>query len=176
MVINQLQTFQRTSLVYQALFDSEAGQLDERQINIDDLAAQMIVNTATWALAVYEKELGIMTDLSQTYAERRSVILSKMRGVGVVNGALIKLVADSFTNGNVSVSYAASTITVTFTSVVGVPPNEAAFKAAIEDIKPAHLALLYVYLYNTWSQIGVKKWSDISEYTWEQAMSDVAVV
>jgi hypothetical protein len=173
--VNQLQPFQRKSLVYQALFDAESGQIDMRDTSIADLSAQMIVNTATWALAIYENDLGIITDLSQTYAERRSMILSKMRGVGVVNGSLIKLVADSFTNGNVSVSFAASTITVTFTSIMGTPQNETAFKAAIENIKPAHLAILYVYLYNRWSFIGTKTWNYISGFTWEQIHSSDAV-
>lgn len=176
MDINQLQPFQRTSLVYQAIFTAEDEQFANRQISIDDLTVQMSVDTATWALAKYEKELGIPTDLSQSYSERRSVIKSKMRGVGTVNRALIKLVADSYTNGNVAVSLSASTITVTFTSIVGTPPNESAFKAAIEEIKPAHLALLYVYLYNRWSQVGTKTWADISAFTWEQVMSDGAVV
>lgn len=174
--INQLQPFQRTSLVYQAVFTAESGELNTRQTSIDDLSAQMFVDTATWALAIYEKELNIVTDLSQTYDERRSVIKSKLRGVGTVDSALIKLVADSYTNGNVAVSLSNSTITITFTSVVGTPPNENEFKAAIEEIKPAHLALVYVYLYNKWAQIGTKTWGDISIYTWEQVFSDGTVV
>ena len=174
--INRLQPFQRSSLIYQALFAAESGQFDTRQTSIDDLTSQIFVDTATWALAIYEKELSILTDLSQTYSERRSVIKSKMRGVGTVNETLIKLVADSYTNGDVSVTLSNSTITITFTSIVGTPPNENAFKAAIEEIKPAHLSLTYVYLYNKWSQVAAKKWADLSTYTWEQVMSDGSVI
>jgi uncharacterized protein YmfQ (DUF2313 family) len=174
--INRLQPFQRASKIYQAIFASENGQLDTRQTSIDDLLAQIIVDTATWALAIYEKELGITTDLSQTYDERRAVIKSKMRGTGTVDAALIKVVADSYTNGDVVVSFADSTITVTYTSVVGVPPNETSLEAAIEEIKPAHLAILYKYRYNKWSEVATKTWADIAAFTWEQVMSDGAVV
>lgn len=173
--INRLQSFQRQSAVYQALFVAESGQLNQRQTSINDLAAQMFVNTATWALAIYENELGIATDLTQTYDERRSVIISKMRGVGTVNRALIQIVANSYTNGNVAVSISSSTITITFTSVVGTPPNENTLKAAIEEIKPAHLTVQYVYLYNKWSQVATKTWADLAVYTWDQVMSDGAV-
>lgn len=160
--INRLQTFQRTSGLYQALFNAESAQANDRLTSITDLAAQMFVDTATWGLTYYESELGITTDLTQTYDERRSVIKSKMRGVGTVNSALITIVADSYTNGNVVVAIANSTIAVTFTSVKGIPPNETQFKAAIEAIKPAHLALTYVYLYNYYSNFnGVYTYAQI---------------
>ncbi len=174
--INRLQPFQRSSGVYQALFNSESGQLDARQNSVDDLANQMEVDTATWGLTYYEKDLGIATDLTQTYDERRSVIRSKMRGVGTVNRALIALVADSYTNGDVEVTFSNGTITVTFVSVVGIPPNIDQCKSAIEAIKPAHLALVYAYKYNLWSQIATKTWGQIASYTWGQVLSDGAVV
>jgi hypothetical protein len=174
--INRLQPFQRSSGVYQVLFNAETNQLDERQNNINDLINQMDVSTATWGLTYYEKDLGIVTDLTQTYDERRSVIKSKMRGVGTVNRALIALVADSYTNGNVEVTFANDTITVTFVSVVGIPPNIDQCKAAIDAIKPAHLALVYVYKYNLWSQVKAKTWGQIANYTWGQVLSDGAVV
>ena len=175
-MIKQLQSFMRQSEVYRVLFNTESGQLETRQVSINDLSSQMFIDSATWALAIYEKEFGIITDLSQTYEERRSVIKSRMRGIGTVNKALIKVVAFSFSNGDVDVSISNSTIKVSFTSLVGVPPNEDALKAALEEIKPAHLGMTYEYLYNNWSQIAAKKWADISVYTWEQVMSDGAVV
>lgn len=159
--INRLQPFQRSSGVYQALFSAETDQLTDRQNSIDDLVNQMFVDTATWGLEYYEKDLGIVTDTSQTYDERRSVIKSKERGVGTVNRALIKLVSDSYTNGDVDVSFANSIITVTYTSIYGIPPNEPKLEAAIEEIKPAHLAVTYVFLYIRYEQLD-------NQYTYDQ--------
>ncbi|GEO28151.1 hypothetical protein AAC03nite_39360 [Alicyclobacillus acidoterrestris] len=174
--INRLQPFQRSSGIYQALFSSESQQTDARQSSIDDLVNQMSVDTATWGLVYYEQDLGIVTDASQSYDERRSVIKSKMRGVGTVNRALIALVADSYTNGDVDVSFANSTITVTFTSVKGIPPNEEQFKAAISEIIPAHLAITYVYLYNVYSDFNGKftyQQLDNSGLTYEQLQTQL---
>lgn len=170
--INRLQPFQRNSGVYQSLFDSENTQFDTRNSNIIDLQNQMDVDTATWGLSYYESDYNITPGANDTYDERRSVIKAKMRGVGKVDADLIKNVADSFTNGNVDVSFSNSTITVTFTSIVGTPPNESQFKLAIDEIKPCHLAIVYVYLYNKWSVIANYTWSHIDTYTWEQVMSE----
>lgn len=145
--IKQLQPFQRASGVYQALFNTETTQFNDRIGTINDLINQMFVDSATWGLDIYEKDLGIITDATQTYDERRSVIKSKMRGVGTINRALIALIADSYTNGDVEVTFENSTITVTFTSVYGIPPNVDQCKEAIDEIKPAHLPITYVYKY-----------------------------
>ncbi|MFD2088843.1 putative phage tail protein [Brevibacillus brevis] len=152
-MLKRLQPFQRKSKVYKAIFDTEAEQLDSRDAAIADLHRQMSVDSATWALSIYETELGIPVDASKPIDERRSLIKSKMRGTGKVDAALIKLVVDSWTNGQVEVAFANSTITITFSSIVGIPPNIEDVKVAIEDIKPAHLAVLYVYLFNRYEQL-----------------------
>ena len=117
--------------------------LDNR---IDSFIDQLDVDRATWALEVYEKEYGIVTDRNKPLDERRSVIKSKMRGGGSLSAAQIKIVADSFTNGDVSVSLD-SGILIEFTSVIGTPPNMDDLKTALELIKPAHLPISYKYRY-----------------------------
>jgi hypothetical protein len=133
----------------------------------------MSVDTATWALAIYESEMGIPIDQIKPIADRRSVIKSKMRGFGKVDSALIKIVADSFTNGDVDVSFSSGTIKITFTSVIGIPPNIEDLQAAIEEIKPAHLAVLYVYLFNTHQDLSQFTHQGLSAYTHEQLRSTV---
>lgn len=152
-MILQLQSFQRKSKIYETIFNAEGKQFDNRDAIIEDLKLQLSVDTATYALAIYETELGIVTDTSKTLAERRSVIKSKIRGTGQVDAALIKLVADSFTNGDVDVSFDGS-ITVTFTSIIGIPTNIEDLENAIEEIRPAHLAVIYVLLFNTHQKLS----------------------
>ncbi len=147
-----MQPFQRRSAIYKAIFDAEAGQFDNRDAAIEDLHRQLSIDTATWALAIYEYELGIVSDKNKPLSERRSVIKSKMRGTGKVDAALIKLVADSYANGDVEVTFDGN-IRIRFTSVLGVPPNLPDLIAAIDDIKPAHLAVLYVYKYLLINQV-----------------------
>ena len=169
-MILQLQPFQRKSKVYQEIFNAESLQFDSRDAAIADLKQQLSVDSATWALAIYEKELGIPVIPSKPYSERRSVIKSKMRGTGQVDASLIKLVADSYSNGDVEVEFDGK-IKVTFTSIVGVPSNLQDLQEAIEEIKPAHLAVLYILLYNTWNQVAAETWGELEAYTWEEVLS-----
>lgn len=145
-MIMQLQPFQRNSSVYRELFQAQAKQFDNRDAIIADLKLQLSVDTATWALVIYEEELDIPVDTSKPNTERRSVIKSKMRGTGQVDGALIKTVADAFTNGDVEVTFDGK-INIKFTSVLGVPPNMDDLKSALDDIKPSHLRILYLVAY-----------------------------
>ena len=169
----QLPRFMRKSKVYEAIFGAEAAQMERREEVIDDLCRQLSVDTATWALAIYEAELGIPIDVSKPLSERRSAIKAKMQGFGKVDAALIKLVADAFTNGDVDVNFSDGTIEITFTSVIGVPPNIEDLHAAIEEIKPAHLAVLYVYLYNQHQQLTHYTHQQLSAFMHEQLRSSV---
>ncbi len=170
-MINRLQPFMRKSKIYEEIFETEGTQYATRDDAVADLQLQLNVDTATWALPIYETELGIAVDPSKSYSERRAVIKSKMRGVGQVDAALIKLVVDSWTNGDVNVSFADSTITITFTSVIGIPENISDVEIAIEEIKAAHLAVLYVYLYNTYGVLSAFTHGELSAYTHEDLSS-----
>jgi hypothetical protein len=151
-MILQLQPFQRKSEVYQELFEAEGIQFDNRDSAVADLKLQLSVDTATWALSIYETELNIPIESSKPVSERRSVIKSKRRGTGQVDASLIKLVADSYSNGDVDVAFDGS-IRITFTSVFGIPPNMQDLQKAIEEIKPAHLGITYILTYITFGQL-----------------------
>ncbi|MFD3271529.1 putative phage tail protein [Paenibacillus dendritiformis] len=170
-MLGRLQLFMRKSEIYKAIFEAESTLYDNRDEAIFDLFMQLSIDTATWALAIYENELGIPVDPRKPYIERRSVIKSKMRGTGKVSAALIKIVADSYTNGDVDVRFDGS-IRVKFVSVKGMPPNLEDLKASIEEIKPAHLSIEYEFSYLIWDEIDAykKSWDewDALKLTWDQ--------
>lgn len=145
-MIDTLPTFMRKSAIMNEIFNAEETYFDKISVNLDDLRKQMDVSTATWALDIYEKELNIKTNPSKPLEERRSVIKSKDRGTGKVDVALIKVVADAFTNGDVDVIFDGK-INIEFNSVLGIPPNLTDLENALDDIKPAHLAILYAFAY-----------------------------
>lgn len=151
-MLKQLQLFQRKSTVFKEIFDAESIKFDSRDAALADFALQFSVDTATWALTIYEHDLGIPTEISKPPDERRSVIKSKMRGSGKVDAALIESVAESYSNGDVQVLFDGK-ITIRFVSALGLPPNIDDLKAAIEEIKPAHLPIFYSYRYLTITEI-----------------------
>jgi len=145
-LLQLLPPFERSSKVFQEIMKAEQIEFDRLAIDIEDLEKQLNIDTATWGLAIYERELGIKTNLNKPLEERRSVIKSKWRGTGKVDRALIKAVVDAYTNGGVEVGFDGRII-ITFNDVKGIPPNLEDAQRAIEDISPAHLAIIYEFAY-----------------------------
>ena len=143
---NYLPLFLSETQLFSSLFNAVGIELDNLDLDIDDLNAQLNIDTATWALDIYEKELGISIDHAKLLDYRRSVIKSKWRMSGKLDSTIIKTVCDAFTNGNVLITFD-GTIHVKFNSILGIPPNLNDLKIAVEQIKPAYLLLDYLFSY-----------------------------
>lgn len=143
---NYLPLTLENSKTFKEIYRVQGIELDLIKDALKDLESQLNIDTATWSLGIYEKELGIKTDIDKPLNERRSVIKSRWRGTGKLDNETIKRVVDSFTNGDVDIGFNGN-ILVKFNGMYGIPPNmEDVFKA-IEDVKPAHLRVLYKYMY-----------------------------
>lgn len=129
--------------------------LDKVNRETDSWLLQLNIDTATWALAIFEKELGIVTDVKKPLDERRSVIKSKIRGTGKIGAIQIKIVADAWSNGDVEVSLSPSggTVLIEFTSIYGIPTNIPDLQASVREIVPAHLAIDYTFKYYTYGKM-----------------------
>lgn len=132
--------------------------------------AQLALDTATWGLTLWEKALGLSPEAGKDPEYRRSRCRSKLRGQGTTTAAMLRNVAESFSNGAVEIiEYPAeSRFEVKFVGTIGVPPNMDDLTAAIEDIKPAHLAYSYLILYRTWDKVAGMTWDEAGAYTWDQ--------
>lgn len=113
------------------------------------LGDQLNVETATWGLCAWERALGIPVDVSKSDTDRRSAVLSKLRGVGTVTASMLAGVVKSFVAGDVTVLEAPerAAIIIKFEGEYGIPAGMDEVKAAVEEIKPAHLAVEYAYRY-----------------------------
>lgn len=122
---------------------------------LNGVLEQYFVDTATWGLELWEDELGLTSTPDKPDSERRSVIKSKLRGVGSVTVQLMKTVAEAYDQGAIDVTQqpALYQFTVKFVDTIGAPPNLDDLKAAIEEIKPAHLQVVYEYKYLLINQI-----------------------
>ena len=151
----------------QAAFEKWASKLHEDR---DGLFEQFGVRTATWGLSLWEAALGIETDISRPNGFRRARIESKLRGLGTTTKAMIKRVAESFSNGEVEVieHNGEYSFEVVFAGTVGVPPNMDDLTSAIEEIKPAHLAYAYTYIYRTWEMVSSMTWDEAGARAWDE--------
>lgn len=139
-----------------AILQAEASELEQLHIDIDDVLAQFYIDTATWGLALWwEPFVGIKPDETKPVDERRSVVKSKLRGVGTVTVELIKNVAESFANGEVEIvdDSANATVNVKFVGEMGVPPSLPDIQKALRDIIPAHLAINYQFTYASYDEL-----------------------
>ena len=119
----------------------------------------------------HEEDVGLISDTSADIETRRGRVLSKLRGTGTVTKTMMKNVAASFVNGDIEIIEYPSEycFAVKFTSKTGVPYNIADIQAMIEEIKPAHLAVEYIFTYRLWQDIldEIQIWTTAKNYSWE---------
>ncbi|ARE87124.1 YmfQ family protein [Clostridium formicaceticum] len=174
-LLRHMPGYYKTSQVMNSLTGVEAIQMQEFNSKLDDVLNQFFVDTATFALERWEKELGIPVNNSKPAAFRRSVIKSKLRGSGTVTVNLIKNVSESYSNGEVDVieNNPNYSFTVKFVGTLGIPPNLEDLKNAIEEIKPAHLVALFQFIYNTHNTLAQFTHNQLSQYTHDQLREEV---
>ena len=144
-----LPRYYETSRVMRSLMQAEGSESDELRRALNETLDQYFISTATWGLDAWETELGVKTDPGKPEDERRSVLKSKVRGVGTVNIGLIQNVAEAYSRGTVEVTDGVQpyTFQIKFIDALGTPPNLDDLKAAMEEIKPAHLDVEYAFRY-----------------------------
>ncbi len=138
-----------------SLLNAGADELELLENGMADVLNQLFVDTATWGLAAWESFLGLPTDTAKNENDRRAVIRSQLRGSGTVTAELLQSVAQAYDNGQIEVMEEPELykLTIRFAGTIGLPPNLADLKAAVEAVKPAHLAVVYVYKYFLINQV-----------------------
>lgn len=115
--------------------------------------SRSILTADSEKLVKWEVLLGIPVNLNKPLSERRSVAISKLRGIGTVTAELIKNTAEAYEFGEVEVVPGNGTIGIQFVSNLGVPPNLDDIKKALREIVPAHLGITFTYKYNTYATV-----------------------
>ncbi|BBH19867.1 hypothetical protein Back11_12120 [Paenibacillus baekrokdamisoli] len=148
-MLEALPSYYQTVRESRLLAQTEGLELDDLTTKIDGVLDQAFIETATWGLTRWETEFGITPPAGQPIEQRRSVVRSRIRGTGTVTEDLIKRVAESYLNGEVAVTQHTNlyTVTVTFMSELGIPPNIDDIKQAVRSILPAHLDVEYAFSY-----------------------------
>jgi hypothetical protein len=174
-LLDYLPSFYYNSDIVKAFVESNSIEVDTLKAYVDDLVKNLYVKTATWGLDLFEEELGLVTDKSISYEERRERILAKKRGNGTTTKAMIKNTAEAFSGGEVEVieNFNDYSFVVKFVGVKGIPKNLTLFKNMIEEIKPAHLNYELAFTYTVWSMIMAKSnsWDDFNNKTWVELMT-----
>ena len=157
----------KTMRTLQELLSKETDRLED---GLSSAICQCFAQTADVLLGRWERLLGLEVVASKPDAFRRERIMAKISGSGTTTKMMIEDVASRYSNGEVEVieDNANSRFTIKFVGTVGIPPNIDDLKITIEEIKPAHLAVVYEYVYNMWSDLKKLTWDQAKAYTWEE--------
>lgn len=137
-LLEYLPPYERKSEVFKEVMNAEQIEFNKLGLDLEDLNKQFFVDTATWGLAIYEKELGLPIRPNKSLEERRSIIKAKWRGTGKVDAEMIKAIVEAFTKSKVSVSFNGR-INIIFNNEKVIKLNISDMYNAIDEVKPAHL-------------------------------------
>lgn len=159
-----LPRYYRDSKNVLSIIEPEASEFSGLNAAILDVLNQYFIDSATWGLSRWEKVCGIPIDESKPYDQRRSVIKSRIRGMGTVTVAFVKSVAQAYEHGDLEVQEDNSryTVVITFIGTRGVPASLPDVEAALREIIPAHLAIEFTFTYLVWNELDAKP------QTWDQ--------
>lgn len=171
-LIQSIHRVQRNDPFIHDLFAAIGQHMDRYSAAMMDSKQQLDIQTATWALAIYERELGLESNASKPLNDRRSAIIARMRGSVRIGAEGIKLITDSWLNGDVEITFD-GTIHITFKSMYGIPEDLESLKAEIRMIAPAHLGVEYHFMYTFYSEVTAKgiPYSGLTHLTYEQLVT-----
>ena len=173
-MLKKLPTYYQKSNVIRELFKSielEFKSLSEETVLTEN---QFFVILSDRDIAKHEQDVGLVPDTAADLETRRGRVMSKLRGTGTVTKTMMKNVAASFVNGDIEIIEYPSRycFAVKFTSRTGIPYNIEDIKAMVEELKPAHLAVEYIFTYRLWQDVldTLSNWTTVKSYTWEQLL------
>ena len=157
-----LPVFYAASRGMDALLQAEGAEFDLVRAALAAVVDQWFIDTATWTLDRWERELGLPVADAQPLTERREKVRSRLRGTGTATIRVLKTVAASYEQGDIEVveDHTAYRLLIRFVDTAGVPPNVTDLQAALRAVAPAHLSLDYEYRWSLWGFL------DAADLTW----------
>ena len=132
----------------QAILNAAGQEMDIADQEIEQLGKDQFFDSCSMdRLLAYEKEAGITPLEGQTESGRRSSVEAKWKSSGKVDVAMLQAVADSWKNGRVDVDFLDNKIQITFSDEYGLPADRKGLEIALDDVKPAHLPIIYLIRY-----------------------------
>jgi hypothetical protein len=156
------------------IIETEAAEFELLHTRIADVLNQFNVESSTWGLKAYEFDVGVTTNPNKPIDQRKSVVVSKLRGAGVTTRELIENVSEAYANADVEVvednpNY---NVIVKFVGVFGIPPNMDDLERSLREIIPAHMIYTLEFTYMTWDVFDSlnKTWDEVDalNLTWDE--------
>ncbi len=119
-VINFINKIFRNDDISKHIAKISQTELENIEIKITDIKSNIFLDTSTWGMDIFEKELNIEYVEDKTIDERKAIISAKWRGSGKLTLELIQDTVKAYTTNVVSVRFN-GTIIIDFSDKIGVP-------------------------------------------------------
>jgi len=138
-LIEQYPEFLRNSPEFADLQAALQPEMDALRARLESMAEQLVLDTATWGLDLWEATLGLYPGRAMGLAARRARIAAKLRGTGTSTVEAVRQVVQSFTGGEVTVIEHAREFLVELKFSSENVLDLSQITAALREMLPAHL-------------------------------------
>lgn len=149
-LLNHLPPYEQESEVFQEIMKAMEAEFDELFFDIEDLDKQLNPDTATWGLAILEKELGLPISPDLDINTRRSLIKSRllMQPPGSKT-KLVEILKTFVETAEIEEHFSEYRFDVILKTRDTLGEKVPHVRRAIEEFKPAHLDYMFVMCYLT---------------------------
>lgn len=126
---------------------SSGIEIDQVEHVLKDIYKQNWFDTMTWGADVIAKDMGISFPVGMSIEDKRAIIEGRWKNDGKSDIHLLQLIADSWKNGEADIRFENGNIVVRFINEYGTPVDLDSLKKELDNAKPAHLPILFLYRY-----------------------------
>lgn len=168
-LIDFLPEYYHKSELARQIMQAEEMAFIKAQNAIAELYNNSFIVTAT-DLDSWEKDVGLSPGSDLSIVDRRSRVLSRLMRAGITTVDKIKKIVASYTNGNIEIIENPQdySFTIKFVSDKGIPARLDDIKVVVEEIKPAHLQVIYDWICNTYADLSKYRYGQLKKFTYYQ--------
>lgn len=169
-MIDYISKIARNSLI-KDLFNSIKIQADIGKSDIGKYNTYaFIVDSSEETISRWEKFMKLKPMENYTLKDRIERVIYTIQAKGIFTPSFLKEQAKIFTNGEIDITenFNDYHFIISFTSVIGIPPNMDNFKEMVDLNKPAHLTYEIRIRYRTWGELSPYKWEELEPFTWDE--------
>lgn len=171
-LIRHLPTYERKNTLLNEILKAVAIEMEKLKVDTEQNYAELFIDTAIKALDLHERDLNIQKN-QLSIAQRRELVTARYRAtLEQTTDETIENVAAAFSNGEVEINVTETegVYEIKFVGTVGIPNNMSGLMNTLDIIIPAHLGVIYTYVFNIWSDIEYLTWEQVETYTWDELL------
>ncbi|KYH35823.1 hypothetical protein CLTEP_02160 [Clostridium tepidiprofundi DSM 19306] len=169
-MLKYMPNYYRKSRVIDNLLNSYDREFRLLDYKINDFEDNLFVDSLNSYILRWEYILGIKSNNTKSLSYRRERIKSKLQANATTTKEQLKRICKIYCDSDVEIieDYENYTFTIKFINTAGIPKNIEALKETIEEIKPAHLAYKFDFMFKIWNDVKKYTWNEAKKKTWNQ--------